>query len=326
MACSVRSKTLDTYSLGMSKQSDTAPWDREFPVISSFVFSALRLRLLDCNQVWVRQGQKRSTMRFTVTSFQRDSLQENTSMLARLLFVIPFVFALVSGPALVAGERATDAQIVAENQNKLYHAKVPQHGDVQVAFSNGIATLTGTVDSVGVKQAAERAAEKVDEVTPVIGLITVHAEDVTDRQIVEKARKEIVTYPFYGIFDNLELRAENGVLTVGGQVTDPFKKSDIGNFLAYVKGVSQVQNDLEVLPVSIYDDQLRLAIARAIYNDPFFVHYATTALPSIHIVVKNGNVTLEGVVNSPLDKAKAGNDATFAATYFSLTNNLRVGD
>jgi len=242
------------------------------------------------------------------------------------LFAIPFVFALAAGPALVAEERATNAQIVAEIQNKLYHAKVPQHGDVQVAFSNGIATLTGTVDSVGVKQAAERAAQKVDDVAQVIGQITVHAEDVTDQQIVEKARKEIVTYPFYSIFDNLELRAENGVLTVGGQVTDPFKKSDIGNFLAYVKGVSQVQNDLEVLPVSNYDDQLRLAIARAIYNDPFFVHYATTALPSIHIIVKNGNATLEGVVSSPLDKAKAENDARFAGTYFSLTNNLRVGN
>jgi hyperosmotically inducible protein len=241
------------------------------------------------------------------------------------LFAIPFVFALGAGPALEAEDRASDAQIVAEIQNKLYHAKVPQHGDVQVAFSSGIATLTGAVDSVGVKQAAERAAQKVDDVAQVIGHITVHAEDVTDRQIVEKARKEIVTYPFYSIFDNLELRAESGVLTVGGQVTDPFKKSDIGNFLAYVKGVSQVQNDLEVLPVSNYDDQVRLAIARAIYNDPFFVHYATTALPSIHIIVKNGHVTLEGVVNSPLDKTRAGNDATFAATYFSLTNNLRLG-
>ena len=242
------------------------------------------------------------------------------------LFAIPFVFALAAGAPLVAGERVTNAQVVAEIQNKLYHAEVPQHGDVQVVFSNGNATLTGTVDSVGVKQAAERATLKVEEVTQVIGQITVHAEDVTDQQIVEKARKEIVTYPFYGIFDNLELRAENGVLTVGGQVNEPSKKSDIGNFLAYVKGVSLVQNDLEVLPTSIYDDQLRMAIARAIYNDPYFIHYATTALPSIHIIVKNGNVTLEGVVNSPMDKVKAGNNATFAATYFSLNNNLRVGD
>ena len=248
-------------------------------------------------------------------------------MLARrLMFVFPFVFALVAAPTVVAGERTPDSQITAEIQNNLYHARVQQRGDVKVAFSNGIATLTGTVDSVGVKQAAERAARKVDDVTQVIGQITVHAEDVTDRQIVEWARKQIVTYPFYGIFDNLELRSENGVLTVGGQVSEPSKKSDIGNFLAYVKGVSQVQNNLEVLPVSNYDDQLRMAIARAIYNDPYFIHYATTALPSIHIIVKNGNVTLEGVVSSAMDKVKAGNNATFAATFFSLTNNLRVGD
>jgi len=123
-----------------------------------------------------------------------------------LLSALPFVFALVTVPALAAEERATNPQIVTEIQNKLYHAKVPQHGDVQVAFSNGVATLTGTVDSVGVKQAAERAAQKVDDVDQVIGQITVQAEDVTDRQIVEKARKEIVTYPFYSIFDNLELQ------------------------------------------------------------------------------------------------------------------------
>src|ERR1019366_3468011 len=281
MRHSARSKTLDTCSLGMSKDSDATPRDREFPGVSSFVFTVLRLRFLNCNQVCLRQRQKRWTTRFTAAPFQRKSLREDTLMRTMSLFAIPFVFVFAAGQTLVAGERISDAQIVAEIQNKLYHAKVPQHGDVQVAFSSGIATLTGAVDSVGVKQAAERAAQKVDDVAQVIGQITVHAEDVTDRQIVEKARKEIVTYSFYGIFDNLELRAENGVLTVGGQVSEPSKKSDIGNFLAYVKGVSQVQNNLEVLPASIYDDQLRMAIARAIYNDPYFIQYATTALPSI---------------------------------------------
>lgn len=240
------------------------------------------------------------------------------------MFAVPFVLALAAIPSPASNERPTNSQIVAEIQNKLYHAKVPQHGDVQVAFENGIATLTGTVDSIGVMQSAERAAAKVDEVTEVVGRITVHAEDVTDQQIAEKARKGVVTYPFYNIFDNLQLRAENGELTVSGQVTDPFKKTDIGNFLANVKGVTRLQNDLEVLPVSNYDDQLRMAVARAIYNDPYFVHYATTALPSIHIVVKNGNVTLEGVVNSTMDRTKAENDARFAATFFSLVNNLRV--
>jgi hyperosmotically inducible protein len=113
-------------------------------------------------------------------------------------------------------------------------------------------------------------------------------------------------------------------LLVSGQVAQPFKKSDIGNFLAHIKGVAQLDNNLEVLPTSQFDDRVRLAVARAIYGDPFFVHYADQALPSIHIIVKNGNVTLEGVVANQLDRAKAEADARLAATYFSFTDNLRL--
>lgn len=245
-------------------------------------------------------------------------------MLAKYLVMVPFLMALAGAPAAIAADRSSDSLVTAEIQNKLYRAGVPKHGDVRVEFSNGVARLTGTVDSVGMKQAAERAAQKVDEVTQVNTQITVNAPNVTDQQIYETARREIVTYPFYTIFDNLQLRAENGVLTVEGQVSEPAKKADIGNFLAYVKGVTQVQNNLEVLPTSIFDDQLRMAVARSIYNDPFFIQYASTALPSIHIIVKNGHVTLEGVVNTAFDKVKAEHNATFAGTYFSLTNNLRV--
>src|SRR5206468_2704666 len=101
-------------------------------------------------------------------------------------------------------------------------------------------------------------------------------------------------------------------------------ENDIGRFLDHVKGVAELENDLEVLPTSNYDDQLRIAIARAIYGDPYFVHYGNQALPPIHIIVKNGNVTLVGVVNNQVDRAKAEADARFAATFFALTNDLRV--
>ena len=218
----------------------------------------------------------------------------------------------------------TPAQITAEIQDKLYHAQVFKHGDVQVSFENGVATLTGTVDSLGVKMDAEHAARKVDDVTSVVDNINVHAEDVTPRQIGEQARKDIVTYYAYTIFDNITLDVEGERLAVNGQVTQPFKKQDIGNFLAHVKGVAELENNLEVLPTSEYDDSLRQAIARAIYNDPFFIHYGNQALPPIHIIVKNGNVTLEGVVASQMDRTKAETDARLAATYFNLTDNLRV--
>jgi hyperosmotically inducible protein len=216
------------------------------------------------------------------------------------------------------------AEVTARIEDKLYHAQVYKHGDVQVSMDNGVATLTGTVDCVGVKMDAERAARKVDDVTEVTDNINVHAEDVTPRQIVEQARKDILTYPWFTIFDWITLDVQGERLIVNGQVTQPYKKQDIGNFLAHVKGVGELDNNLEVLPVSEYDDSLRLAIARAIYNDPYFIHYRDQALPPIHIIVKNGNVTLEGVVANPLDRAKAEADARLAATFFNFTDNLRI--
>ncbi len=217
-----------------------------------------------------------------------------------------------------------DAKIAASIQDRLYHARLFDHGQVQVAYQDGLARLSGTVDSLGAKQDAERAARKVGDVSRVANNLQVRAEDVTERQILERARHEVLTYYAYGIFDNISLEARGDKLIVSGQVSQPFKKHDIGNFLAHVKGVATLENKLEVLPTSLFDDRLRLAIARALFNDPYFVHYAVQAVPPIHIIVKNGNVTLEGVVNSAVDRARAESAARFAGLSFSFVNHLRV--
>lgn len=240
----------------------------------------------------------------------------------RLVF-LPLLLVLAVQPSF-AEKHASDPQMQAHIQDRLYHARVFEHGQVQVAFADGVATLSGTVDSLGVKYDAERAVRKVDDVYQIVNNITVHAEDVTARQILEQARKQIVTYYAYGIFDNVWLEAEGDKLVVSGQVSQPFKKEDIGNFLAHLKGVAVLENNLEVLPLSPYDDSLRIAIARAIYNDPYFANYANQALPPIHIIVKNGNVTLEGVVANQLDRVKAEMAARFAGLSFSVVNNLRL--
>lgn len=240
------------------------------------------------------------------------------------LFLAPMMLAIAAQMTFAGKHEDSPAQIKARVEDKLYHAQVFKHGDVQVSLENGVATLTGTVDCVGFKMDAERTTRKVDDVTDVVDHINVHAEDVTARQIAERARKDIVTYYAYTIFDNITLEVQGDRLIVNGQVTQPYKKEDIGNFLAHVKGVAELDNNLEVLPASQYDDSLRLAIARAIYNDPVFVQYGNQALPPIHIIVKNGNVTLEGVVANQIDRARAQTDAQFAATYFNLTNNLRI--
>ncbi len=217
----------------------------------------------------------------------------------------------------------TDTQTMETIQSKLDHAELDQHGSVQVAVAGGVATLTGTVDNLGSKLDAENAARKVRGVTQVIDNIQVNTT-VSDAQVLEQARHEIVMYYGYTIFDNVELAAHNGTLRVAGQVTEPFKKNDIGKILERVNGVAVLDNNLDVLPLSDFDNRLRLQVARAIYGDPNFVNYANLARPPIHIIVNNGNVTLEGVVANSFDKTKANMDALHAGLSFSVVDHLQV--
>lgn len=218
----------------------------------------------------------------------------------------------------------TPSMIPTAIEDQLRHSKIYEHGQVRAQYDGGTVTLSGTVDSLGAKLDAERAVRKMADVLQVVNNLNVRSDDITDAQIVEQARKQIATYYAYGIFDNINLSSQGNKLVVSGEVTQPYKRADIGNFLAHVKGVAALDNRLEVLPNSPYDDRLRLAVARAIYRDTYFVNYANQAVPPLHIIVKNGNVTLEGVVISGVDRARAEADARFAATYFNLTNNLRV--
>jgi osmotically-inducible protein OsmY len=232
---------------------------------------------------------------------------------------------LVLGTTLCwAGPPIPDTQATDGIQSRLDHAKISQHGDVQVTIAGGVATLTGTVDNLGSKLDAEKAAQKAPGVTRVVNNIQVRAQGVGDQQILRQAYHEIVMYYAYGMFDNVEFEAHNGALTVSGQVTQPFKKKDMGRILQRVKGVAELQNNLEVLPNSRFDDRLRLQLARAIYGNPYFTPYANLAIPPIRIIVKNGNVTLEGVVNSNLDRINAGMAANRTGLSFSVVNNLRV--
>ncbi len=243
--------------------------------------------------------------------------------LTRILFA-PVLLVLTAIMGFAGPRPVSPAQTTAEITDKLYHAQIFKHGQVQVNFENGVATLAGTVDSIGAKRDAERAARKVNDVRQVVDNLQVRAEDVTPQQILDQARHQILTYYAYTIFDNIELGMQGDTLIVNGQVTQPFKKGDLGNILAHIRGVAELQNNLEVLPVSNFDDAARVQIARAIYGDPYFVYYGNQALPPIHIIVKNGNVTLVGAVATSMDKQKAAMDALSAGTFFSLTNNLSV--
>ena len=114
----------------------------------------------------------------------------------------------------------------------------------------------------------------------------------TNRQLEQKVRKQLVTLPYYGVFDNLAFQVNGGTVTLYGQVVRPTTKSDAEHRVAHLTGVNRVVNNIEVLPLSPFDDQLRRQTYRAIFSTPGLSRYAMGANPSIHIVVDGGHVTL----------------------------------
>jgi len=144
-------------------------------------------------------------------------------------------------------------------------------------------------------------------------------------ELVEEVRHQLVMLPYYGVFDNLEFRIEGAdTVVLSGQVSRPTLKSDAERTVKRLESVSKVVNNIEVLPVSPHDDDIRIAAYRAIFSKPGLDRYAHRAVPPIHIIVKNGNITLVGVVASEADKNLAGIAAKGVSGAFNVENKLSV--
>lgn len=144
------------------------------------------------------------------------------------------------------------------------------------------------------------------------------------RRLEKEVRHELVMLPFYGVFDNLVYRVEGERVELLGQVRHPALKKDAERVVKNIEGVEQVNNRIEVLPLSPNDERIRLAVYRAIYGRTGLDRYALMAVPSIHIIVRNGDVVLEGAVGNELDKNLASIQANGVSGVFSVTNNLYV--
>jgi hyperosmotically inducible protein len=150
-----------------------------------------------------------------------------------------------------------------------------------------------------------------------------------DFQIAKDIAKSVQRYTQFTIFDDISANVKDGAVTLTGKVTMPYKRNDIEKRIAKLDGVRSVSDQISVLPVSQFDDELRYRIARSIYNNSNFWNYAIMPNPPIHIVVEHGRVTLTGVVQSNVDRMLARSLATqFGA--LSVTNALKtdaeVGD
>jgi hyperosmotically inducible periplasmic protein len=145
----------------------------------------------------------------------------------------------------------------------------------------------------------------------------------TDALLTERAVQSLQQYGPFGIFDDVNISVQDRVVTLSGQVTQEGKKTDIGKRIASLDGVRQLINELEVLPASMKDEDLRRRVARAIYNHPSFWRYASMAQPPVHIIVEDGRIKLTGRVSSEIDRSLASALARVPGA-FEVTNELRA--
>jgi hyperosmotically inducible protein len=148
---------------------------------------------------------------------------------------------------------------------------------------------------------------------------------LTGAALEKGVRHEILMYSKYTLWDDISFRIDNGNVSLLGAVSQPYKKTELERIVQRIPGVASVTNEMKVLPLSPQDDRLRLQVARAIYRDPMLSRYGMGAVPSIHIIVDNGHVTLTGAVNNTVDKQVAGMRASGAGLSFGpVINNLTV--
>jgi hyperosmotically inducible protein len=145
-----------------------------------------------------------------------------------------------------------------------------------------------------------------------------------ERWLKTEVRHELLMLPYYSVFDNLEYRVNGDNVELLGQVARPSLKSDAQAAIEKIEGIGAIINNVQVLPLSPNDDQIRRAVYRAIYGNSSMLQYAIQALPPIHIIVENGKVTLVGVVAKEMDKMIAYTQANSVPGVFSVTNKLQV--
>lgn len=193
---------------------------------------------------------------------------------------------------------------------------------VTVTVVNGVVTLSGTVPTLAVDRQVKESTDGVDDIQQVVNNVTIAPTTLSDQAIADEVGKAIRNYALYDIFDWVDGRVVNGAVTLTGYAREPWRKSDYERRVEDVPGVRQIDNQIEVLPLSQSDDAIRAAAARAIYGYPGFERYANRALPPIHIIVKGNKVLLKGFVQTNVEKRIAENQVRTRVLCLGVTNEL----
>ena len=243
----------------------------------------------------------------------------------RMIAVTTLALLILLSMSAMAATGRYDQQIQQAASQKIHEAKQLQR--VRSSVEDGIVSLTGTVDLYQDKLDAAKKTKKLANVSGVRNDIAVAGAKVPDDQLQQKLAKKLA-YDRVGYFDNtfnyLAVSVKGGVVTFSGDAYWGVAVDDAMALAARMPGVTDIVNDVKVLPVSTFDDSLRIRTARAIYRDSVLGRYATDPVHPIRIVVDNGHVTLYGSVESSMDKTIAGVRASGVSGAFSVDNRLVV--
>ena len=243
----------------------------------------------------------------------------------RMMAVTTLALLVLLSMSAMAATGRYDQQIQQAASQKIHEAKQLQ--SVTSSVEDGIVTLTGTVDLYQDKLDAAKKVKKLANVSGVRNDIAVTGQTVPDSQLQQKLAKKLA-YDRVGYYDNafnyLALDVKDGVVTLSGDTMNDVAKDSALAIVTRTPGVKDVVNEVKVLPVSMFDDSLRIRTARVIYRDSVLVRYATDPVDPIRIVVDNGHVTLYGRVQSTMDKNIAGIRAGSVPGAFSVENKLVV--
>jgi hyperosmotically inducible protein len=244
-------------------------------------------------------------------------------MMNKMMITILAVMLLATTAAARADHRTDDEAIRSAVEQKLAHKDISNGNGPWVEVVNGTVTLSGKVKSVWAKNEAIERALNVENVVAVEDELEI-AVGESDKKVAEEIRKKILSYPFYTVYDEVNMAIEEGHVTLMGRVTMPFKADEIEERASKVFGVQSLNSNISTLPVNIGDERLRRALTQRIYGNLLFIDYAHHVNPPIHIVVERGHVTLSGYVRSDVERVKAAQIARSTFGVFSVSNNLKV--
>ena len=256
-----------------------------------------------------------------IATIRRTHASLLSAALAGALLSIPQVSLAASGAGAAAQESPSTGEAAARLNKS-------QFKDVKVTTDNGIATLTGSVSLYEYKADAEKRVRKAKGVSAVRNLIDVAGPAIPDRELEAKLQEKLAydRVGYGNLFNAIGVKVENGVVTVGGHARTDVDKDSALALVATTPGVKDVIGEIEVDPVSLMDDQSRMAVARAIYGYPSLAKYSIDPAKPIRISVQNGNVELYGTVDTQGDKEIAFMRANSVPGVFSVKNYLQVAN